>query len=353
MNHLVTRRTATLHMSSTAKVTDHKGGGGVIDGNLQHRATFSSLEAVENGHLHHRVTTNGTRPERRRRRRETSSTISLRHLKSLSCGTVQRRTARYLRRNPEKVYAVAIFVFGAAILLCLALSAVLQKQQSTSPSAKGGIQGFFHNRPTLKDHDGLDFGNGWKYQDRPHNQQSDLAYRQKKHGDGTSMRHNHRGATATKEMHGSPVIHRPSKPSFEIIFANGGKRHNSNITSSLNEQWESAEMSKEDIAEGEYFDFGNLHIKFSEKEDASFRRKIHQDSWYWLNEYRTLAPDDQNDFYYAFDDDRLRIEHLEKEKEEEEERKTCRRISEHRVDFPNCNTFHETQWIENDAKYLR
>eukprot|EP00980_Cylindrotheca_fusiformis_P028444 scaffold22599_cov139-Cylindrotheca_fusiformis.AAC.35 len=53
--------------------------------------------------------------------------------------------------------------------------------------------------------------------------------------------------------------------------------------------------------------------------------------------------------YFAFDDDVKKDEFGADEKDQEA---TCRRVKEHRLSFPTCNTYHEISFIESRAKYL-
>ena len=60
--------------------------------------------------------------------------------------------------------------------------------------------------------------------------------------------------------------------------------------------------------------------------------------------------DDGVDDYYAFDDDYQRNPF--KDESYEDVKHCCRRISEHRLYFPNCNTFHETPMLESKATFI-
>jgi hypothetical protein len=58
--------------------------------------------------------------------------------------------------------------------------------------------------------------------------------------------------------------------------------------------------------------------------------------------------------YYAFDDDYVRSSYTVVNNQDEYDReKLCRRASEHRLNFQNCNSFHESPLLELNVKYLR
>jgi hypothetical protein len=60
--------------------------------------------------------------------------------------------------------------------------------------------------------------------------------------------------------------------------------------------------------------------------------------------------------YYAFDDDMLRDQYNRDPEyliSEDEDKAECRRISEHRLHFPTCNSYHEINLIESNVKYLK
>ena len=62
-----------------------------------------------------------------------------------------------------------------------------------------------------------------------------------------------------------------------------------------------------------------------------------------------------DDYYYRFDDDYERnpFNGVNERKEDyHEEKQCCRRISEHRLYFPNCNTFHETPLLESEGTHI-
>lgn len=97
--------------------------------------------------------------------------------------------------------------------------------------------------------------------------------------------------------------------------------------------------------EGGEFDFGGLYIDFFEEDDA--KRQILHNFTEEDTEYRLPDEefDDDLDGYYYFDDDKLRSEYI-------NPKKACRRIPEHRVNFQNCNTYHEQELIESGVTFL-
>lgn len=106
----------------------------------------------------------------------------------------------------------------------------------------------------------------------------------------------------------------------------------------------------DDDTEDEY---GNLDIWLLEEEDA--RRNIWYDSRKYRTDYRLpdAEKDDDVDYYLAMDDDIQRDPKQHEDGDEPEGAGHCRRVSEHRLIFPNCNSYHETPFIESHAKYLK
>lgn len=91
------------------------------------------------------------------------------------------------------------------------------------------------------------------------------------------------------------------------------------------------------LGKKKYFarDFGGLEMEF-------------------FRDYRTTPRDDDLDYYYNFDDDHQRnpFNGVNEKTLSGEEEKCCRRTSEHRLNFPNCNTFHETPMLESKATHI-
>ncbi len=80
-----------------------------------------------------------------------------------------------------------------------------------------------------------------------------------------------------------------------------------------------------------------------------------------MEDFEAYADDDgEGDYYYRFDDDYERnpfseerwIKEGHQYIDDDEEAFCCRRISEHRLSFPNCNTFHETPILESKASII-
>ncbi|KAG7364549.1 protein kinase domain containing protein [Nitzschia inconspicua] len=356
MSRYVTRRTALGTPLAASSMTNESGGEHVAKSHRRSSPASSKMEAAESGRQHHHqqqdfTHINASLPGRRRRRRETAGTSC--RLNNLLFRSIQRQTARYLRRNPEKVYALVILVCGTTLLLCLVTSALLQTQQQEQqpipPSDERGIEQLPHEHHPER-RKGLNLGSIWK----THGQQLKKKTISKKeielfitrdHPIGVpvankkpkirSTHHQIRDSSATKEIDWS----------FDVLFSS---LETTVATSETNKNhWNLPSMSREDIEEGGYEDYGDLRIH-SLEEDDTYRRKIYDDPWLMENGYHTLQPDTENDVYYAFDDDRLRNEKLEGDQVE----RSCRRISEHRINYPNCNMFHETQFLDNNVKYL-
>ncbi|CAJ1930979.1 unnamed protein product [Cylindrotheca closterium] len=98
-------------------------------------------------------------------------------------------------------------------------------------------------------------------------------------------------------------------------------------------------QDEDEAASGEY---GKLKLEFFQDNDEA-RRQVHLPD---RSEYQTSDEDD--DFvspYYAFDDDAIRGGQT-------ETKEPCRRVSEHRINFQNCNNFHEQHLLEESIKFL-
>jgi hypothetical protein len=344
MNHHVTRR---INNNTTNSTTNTINEGHSNDRRLS--SALASMEVVENRRLHHRIdeTANGSRSGTRRRRRK-ATTVSIadwNDLKGFSIASIQllRQIGRYFRRRPEEVYALAILVLGATLLLCLMFLAIIEKQQHSNTSVHTVRNTLLHNDvPALH-----------------HGSNSKTNHRDRKKGpyhkrgkDGIRILHQPRGTDrAANVLRGSPRSDLPlskQTASFDIVFASIMKTAG-DLTDN---HWGVPLMSSDVFRDGEKMDYGGLHIEIlKEGEGVSYRRKIYHDSWSMKNEIPSPPPDVNSDFYYAFDDDRLRNEPI--EGQTKEETRHCRRISEHRINFPICNMFHETQQIQNHIKYLR
>jgi hypothetical protein len=65
----------------------------------------------------------------------------------------------------------------------------------------------------------------------------------------------------------------------------------------------------------------------------------------------TVLFDNNHHRYYAFDDDNIRnigVTDL-----HQKERGECRRVSDYRLNFPNCNGMHEMPLLQYNVKYLK
>ena len=105
--------------------------------------------------------------------------------------------------------------------------------------------------------------------------------------------------------------------------------------------------------------FGGIEIDLRKSEIASkTKRQIKHDRVQMLStyrDYRTMERDDDQDNYYAYDDDYVRDPFRDSYGEDatvETDGICCRRISEHRLYFPNCNSFHEIPMLESEATYV-
>jgi len=105
-------------------------------------------------------------------------------------------------------------------------------------------------------------------------------------------------------------------------------------------------------------DFGGLNLTFSKNGSMTATRPIRHDPMQLFldyRDYRSVARDDDQDNYYAHDDDYTRnpfIEDYDQDEASEVEGFHCRRISEHRLYFPNCNSFHETPLLDSQATVI-
>ncbi|KAL3935701.1 MAG: hypothetical protein SGBAC_008829 [Bacillariaceae sp.] len=104
------------------------------------------------------------------------------------------------------------------------------------------------------------------------------------------------------------------------------------------------------LKDDEESDYGHLKIEFFQVDDVA-RRQIYRDYSLDKSEYRLPYEDTDDDVsadlstYYAFDDDAIKGGQT-------ETNEPCRRISEHRLNFQNCNNFHEQHLVEEGIKFL-
>ena len=165
-----------------------------------------------------------------------------------------------------------------------------------------------------------------------------------------------------------PTI-RPLHVEFENISPSNYGKYSRDLKKKKKKKGSELESESDDaiIEEAESMDFGGLDLVFFE--NSNMARKIGHDAMSMQSEYRDhhIVPrDDDQDNYYAYDDDVVRNpfrsvdeRNLEDEWNGEDESKSietdgksCRRISEHRLYFPNCNSFHETPMLDSQATYI-
>mmetsp|Transcript_33674 Transcript_33674/g.81644 ORF Transcript_33674/g.81644 Transcript_33674/m.81644 type:complete len:541 (-) Transcript_33674:38-1660(-) len=92
-------------------------------------------------------------------------------------------------------------------------------------------------------------------------------------------------------------------------------------------------------------DYGDLSLDMLN--DDTLGRLTLRDFKLEERDYRSLdaSRDDDQELYYDFDDDVNRGIHADPSKH-------CRRMSEHRLNFQNCNRFHEQNILEQDVHFL-
>lgn len=146
-------------------------------------------------------------------------------------------------------------------------------------------------------------------------------------------------------------------------------------------------LSGEDEEVDEHLpDYGNLRIDYDDYDDddttvelsataddyyaaiakegiaVGRRRMIFEYEWLSKTEFRDLyvtPPDDDNDAYYAFDDDYRRgheglfNSNDDGEGDEDTVGNVCRRTSAHRRTQPNCNAIQELSYLDNSIYYIK
>lgn len=104
-------------------------------------------------------------------------------------------------------------------------------------------------------------------------------------------------------------------------------------------------------------EYGGLYFNFTKSRGKTRMPRIKHDH----TDPQVIIGDDDRDSYYAYDDDYLRNPYIEikadnydtyYDYQETDEEHVCRRISEHRLYFPNCNSFHETSLVEAQATVI-
>mmetsp|Transcript_9522 Transcript_9522/g.10902 ORF Transcript_9522/g.10902 Transcript_9522/m.10902 type:complete len:553 (+) Transcript_9522:35-1693(+) len=113
---------------------------------------------------------------------------------------------------------------------------------------------------------------------------------------------------------------------------------------------EMGEYQDNDNLDLDYLDYGDFGLDFERKnfERVGRPRNIFQYDYLSTTEFRDIdstPQDDDNDAYYALDDDFIRdIQDIPGH--------VCRRVSEHRRNYQNCNTIFETSYIDNYVFYI-
>jgi len=105
----------------------------------------------------------------------------------------------------------------------------------------------------------------------------------------------------------------------------------------------------------DYRDYGDMDLNFERKnlERVGRPRNIFQYDFLSRTEFRDLDStpnDDDNDAYYALDDDFIRGSN---EEVQGIPGHVCRRVSAHRRNYQNCNTIFETSYIDNFVFYIK
>lgn len=146
-----------------------------------------------------------------------------------------------------------------------------------------------------------------------------------------------------------PKTTEDSPPPFQMLFQH---RLSSTTSSSASILHLPDPIGPFESAGGDYMDFGSLHIRLLD--EAGDRRLIYRDPYDLQNHFRdinTTPQDDDQDGYYAFDDDVIRSMHGTIAHHDLTD-KRCRRTADHRRSYQNCNVFHETPLLESHAEPL-
>ena len=131
-------------------------------------------------------------------------------------------------------------------------------------------------------------------------------------------------------------------PEFEIFFSD---MLLDNVSKSLFE----IDTIETGLERYPHQDYGGLEIR-----NVGRKRQISDFDYLSESDFRhpdKSRDDDGNDAYLAFDDDFLRG--TEGTLNENPNNQICRRTSAHRLNFQNCNTVYETDFLNNHVKYLK
>jgi hypothetical protein len=331
----------------------------------------------------------------------------LRRRNQFSYLSIQRQVKLYLRRNPEKVYTVAAAAVVAVWMICWAFSTLvaqhrqqqpldLTRSQHHSQLDADDTNNLHHQNsdPLLRDYVAVVSDN-----DGTSSSLSSMKQRGGKKSKLSTTRsiHNHpkarpvpksdkpvaddldtrlleSGADVSSQMQvrkakhskATPKLTRTLKtmnqqvpnnsPPFSVVFPPDLEPIGSNLVARSSNSVFMPPKDMDPMAEldGPWMDFGGLNLKFFEDEGAA--RQIERDYELLVTDFRDYnaketTTDDEMDKYYAFDDDYVRNEVV--EEQHGRRGKRCRRVAEHRLNFQNCNTFHETSLLESNVKYLK
>lgn len=291
-----------------------------------------------------------------------------------SCRNIQRQTTRYLRRNPEKVYTLIIVVFGITFIICLGLSALFQRHGGGGPtttittsntddafvdpllgirSLPGGIVDSVNsnsNNKNKKIGDKIITDKTDDDESAIHKNKKRTHHVPKKNTKKTKeLETDKRKATTTTKRN---LVHESSKP-IQAFFSTSQKSIHTSFEDILIVE-KPQKLSEEHTKTAKDIDYGGLNINIFQEKEGDNVRQIRSDPWLTTTDFRdpSIPQDDDYETYYAFDDDILRNEFFETDLVSMEG-KVCRRISEHRINYQTCNTFHETSRLENKIKYLK
>ena len=154
------------------------------------------------------------------------------------------------------------------------------------------------------------------------------------------FRNDENGSNTRKLRNQAQRIGRANIFEFNISFS---KKFSGNISQSF------FEIDSMESGMQRYNDYGGLDIQTMGK-----KRQILDSDYLSDSSFRPPGKsrdDDGNDAYLAFDDDYLRG--TEGTLNENPLKKICRRTSNHRLNFQNCNTIFEIELLSNRAKYLK
>jgi hypothetical protein len=350
------------------------------NGKLNGRPTFSADDA-ENGLVptHHQHPTSSSsignttlttsvnlhRDQRRQRlrTRRKGHASTFRNPFAIVVSTLQKRTTQFLRRHPEKLPHLVGAVLVGGLGLCLIVSAVihaLMPSNTIGPSLEkspfslsssssrqgphhtttygknngGPLQSYQQQRRTQdqKANTNLQQWRKVRPYDLPKSSAFDVVYHRHSVSDQTIEKHKNyqKAATTDNALRLSPV----SADSVILVSP------------------PPPIIDEDAIHEWYYIDYGGLELSFFEEPTA--HRQIIVDYGDYKTEYRDLdntPPDDDQDAYFAFDDDIIRNEFADRKQDEHGDLQ-CRRIKEHRINYQTCNNVHELALLDMNVHFL-